>query len=58
MTLGYWGIVAGVGALLGGFFLCMELLYANARNTGKDRTVPLAEGETADVNGHVKHHAA
>jgi len=58
MALGYWGIVAGLGALLGGFFLCMELLYANAKNAGKDRTALLAEVETADANENAKHHAA
>jgi hypothetical protein len=32
MSLGEWGIVAGVGAVLGAFFLSMELLYSHARN--------------------------
>lgn len=32
MSWGEWGIVAGVGAVLGAFFLSMELLYAHARN--------------------------
>lgn len=35
MSLGEWGIVAGVGAVLGAFFLSMELLYSHARNGGK-----------------------
>jgi hypothetical protein len=27
----YWGIVAGIGALVAVFFVCMDLLYSNAK---------------------------
>ena len=27
----YWGIVAGIGALVAVFFVCMDLLYSNSK---------------------------
>lgn len=37
MSWGYWGILAGVMTLLAVFFVCMELLYAGARGTGRGK---------------------
>jgi hypothetical protein len=34
MTWGYWGIIAGLLVLLGVFFVCMEIIYARAKNGG------------------------
>jgi len=39
MSWGYWGILAGLIALLAVFFICMELLYASARGTAKGNGV-------------------
>lgn len=36
MSWGYWGILAGVVALLAILFVCMELLYAGARGPAKE----------------------
>ena len=31
----YWGIVAGLVALVATFFVCIELLYSNAKGSPK-----------------------
>jgi hypothetical protein len=33
MSWGYWGIVAGLAAMLTVLFVCMEILYADARKS-------------------------
>jgi hypothetical protein len=33
MSWGYWGIVAGLAALVGTFFVCIELLYPDAKES-------------------------
>jgi hypothetical protein len=58
MSWGFWGIVTGLVTLLAGFFICMELLYSHARNSGKDRIAAPAEGGTGERAQGTKHHAA
>ena len=31
MSWGYWGIVAGLLSMVAAFFVCMEIVYAQAR---------------------------
>ncbi len=55
MSWGYWGIVAGLVALLVVFFVSMEILYARARKplnglTG-DGEVPAKEAEPTRTGG-------
>lgn len=38
MTWGYWGIVAGLLLLVGVFFICMEIVYARAKNGENGQT--------------------
>ena len=35
MSWGYWGIVAGLAAMVATFFVCIELLYSNAKGSPK-----------------------
>jgi len=45
---GYWGIAAGLVVLLAIFFVCMEILYSNAKKplTGNTDS-PAGQGERA-----------
>jgi hypothetical protein len=45
MSWGYWGIVAGLVAMLALFFVCMELMYPSAKKTSR------ASNKTADKPG-------
>jgi hypothetical protein len=36
MSWGYWGIVAGILALLTVFFFCMDLFYRNEKKTSNE----------------------
>jgi hypothetical protein len=51
----YWGIVAGLVALVAVFFICMDLLYANAKGSlsqsgrsGERVSKPTRETSTRD----------
>ena len=33
MSWGYWGIVAGLAAMVATFFICIELLYSNTKGS-------------------------
>jgi hypothetical protein len=57
MSWGFWGIVMGLVTFLAGFFICMELLYSNARNSGKT-PVARAQAETGERAQDANHHAA
>jgi hypothetical protein len=35
MSWGYWGIVAGLAAMVTTFFICIEMLYSNAKGSPK-----------------------
>jgi hypothetical protein len=55
MSWGYWGIVAGLVALLVVFFVCMEILYSRARKPLDGLAgvgdVPAKEAETTRTSG-------
>ena len=54
MTWGYWGIVSGLLILLGMFFVCMEILYARARNgaNGKHTSTDNAAAQNDESGKH------
>lgn len=54
MTWGYWGIVSGLLILLGVFFVCMEALYARARNgaNGTREKIALKLEPTEETGEH------
>lgn len=33
MSWGYWGIVAGLAAMVATFFICIEILYSNVKGS-------------------------
>jgi hypothetical protein len=39
MSWGYWGIVAGLLALLTVFFFCMDLFYRNEKKTSSNEDI-------------------
>lgn len=49
MSIVYWGIVFGLVALVATFFVCFNLVYPNAKGSGKefsatnDRSIEAAE---------------
>jgi hypothetical protein len=49
MSVVYWGIVFGIGALVATFFVCFNMVYPNAKGSGKelgatnDRSIEAAE---------------
>lgn len=55
-TWGYWGIVAGLLVLLAIFFVCMEILYSNAKRPLTGNTGSPAEQEERAPTGN-KHAA-
>jgi len=42
MSLGYWGIVTGLVALVATLFICLELVYSNSK-TSPDTSPPLKD---------------
>jgi hypothetical protein len=48
----YWGIVAGLVALVATFFVCIELLYSNAKGS------PTALGNTTNEPGEASTQAS
>ena len=40
MSWGYWGIVAGLMALLTVFFFCMDIFYRNEKKTTSKEGIP------------------
>jgi hypothetical protein len=49
MSWGYWGIVAGLLALLTVFFFCMDLFYRHEKTTTPGERIPDGPEETARV---------
>jgi hypothetical protein len=47
MSWGYWGIVAGLLALLTVFFFCMDLFYRNEKKKTSDEGIPGGQEKTA-----------
>jgi len=58
MSWGFWGIVTGLVTFLAGFFICMELLYSDARNSRKARVAMPSQAETGERAQDANHHAA
>lgn len=58
MSWGFWGTVTGVVIVLAGFFVCMELLYSNARHAGKRRVAAPPQAEQRERGQDANHHAA
>lgn len=57
MSWGYWGIVAGLVAMLATFFVCVRILSSGEMSTGKGVSEPLTLGQAErDRNG--SRHAA
>jgi hypothetical protein len=57
MSWGYWGIVAGLVAMLATFFVCVRILSSGDMSTGKGLSEPLTLGQAEqDRNG--SRHAA
>jgi len=54
MTWGYWGIVSGLLILLGVFFVCMEILYARAKNgaNGKHEDMDVELRQSDETGKH------
>lgn len=49
MSWGYWGIVAGLLALLTVFFFCMDLFYRHGKKTISAEGIPDGPEETTRV---------
>jgi hypothetical protein len=56
MSWGYWGIVAGLLSMVAVFFVCMEIVYAQARKNLGDMNMQADGLETASRT--ISRHAA
>jgi hypothetical protein len=48
MSWGYWGIVAGLGAMLAMFFLCMGILWSGEKGSSSRLIGEPEDSATAD----------
>ncbi|HKN88452.1 MAG TPA: hypothetical protein VJV04_16415 [Nitrospiraceae bacterium] len=49
MSWGYWGIVAGLLALLTVFFFCLDLFYRHEKKASSGESIPGGREETTRV---------
>ncbi|HJR78019.1 MAG TPA: hypothetical protein VJ805_13645 [Nitrospiraceae bacterium] len=57
MSWGYWGIVAGLLTMVVTLFVCIEILYAQARRGLNEEGEPI-EGEGRTTETRASRHAA
>lgn len=58
MSWGYWGIVGGLVALVAIFFVCIELLYSNAKGSPKAPSGRIDESSEAVTQASAGHRRA
>lgn len=57
MSWGYWGILAGLAAMLATLFLCMGILSPGAKSAGKGLSDPSLLGRAEQGSNHSRHAA-
>ena len=57
MSWGYWGILAGLAAMLAAFFVCLGILSPGAKSPGEGLSDPSLLGRAEQGSNHSRHAA-